>query len=236
MQMVAYPSVLLIAFLGASLQFTRPGLARGLGGVAVAGLVVVSLGGISKLHQAEGPISAWVSSTRSATADALDQVAIGLPQRGTVTYAHLGQNDEEAVVEFQSEGLDLACPDLSQYTFSPDLSDILNCIVTTRPHLVLVTSSFEMLASAPRRWNEFVARGSSLLHRLYERILTLDAKRGPIEAGRSADRGNGVGIHLLETRLSELRPVLVDEELCGKLRGFFHTESGMGGVIRISLR
>jgi hypothetical protein len=183
-QMLAFPELLLIAFVVAWLVSSRPGLAAGAGGIAVlcavAALGLVLLGGTAAAPYARaGGVSYWFDSGHSETAEELEQAAAGrFPAAREVTYAHLGQNDEEAVAAFLDGRFALACPAIAQYVFTPQLDGVLRCVERKRPELVLVTQKFRREPHAPAEWDQFVAGGTKLLARDYERVSTRRTPNG----------------------------------------------------------
>ena len=191
-QMLAYPGVLLIAFLVTFLLALRPAYVGFAGALAALGVGLVLIGGTRSSPGASAPISTWFSAVHSDTADALEEArARWVPGRDPVTYAHLGQNDELAHAAFLDRGFRLACAVFHQYTYTGNLTGVLRCVERKRPELILVTSSFSLDPTRPARWNDFVASGRRLLERLYVQELVRPSLRGPVEvwklhAGESA--------------------------------------------------
>jgi hypothetical protein len=183
-QMLAFPELLLIAFVIAWLVSSRPGLAGGVRGLAllcaVAALGTVLLGGTAAAPYARaGGVSYWFASGDSETAEELERAAARrFPAAHEVTYVHLGQNDEEAVAAFLDRRFALACPAIAQYVFTPQLDGVLRCVERKRPELVLVTQKFRREAHAPAEWEQFVAGGTKLLERDYERVSTRRTPNG----------------------------------------------------------
>ena len=177
-QMLAFPALLLIAFAVSLLPSAVPALASGRRAIAavcaVAVLGIVLLGGTAAAPYArEGGISYWFDSGRSETARELEQAAASrFPAARKITYVHLGQNDEEAVAAFLDGRFSLACPAIAQYVFTPHLDGVLRCVEGKRPELVLVTQKFRREPHAPAEWDRFVADGTRLLEREYERVST----------------------------------------------------------------
>jgi hypothetical protein len=64
-----------------------------------------------------------------------------LAASGTVSYAHLGANDEDGLAAFLDESYELVCPMFHQYVSTPDLDALLGCIEDREPELVVVTPS-----------------------------------------------------------------------------------------------
>jgi hypothetical protein len=183
-QMLAFPELLLIAFVIAWLVSDEPQLAAGLRGIAVvcavAVLGIVLLGGTAAAPYARaGGVSYWFDSGHSETAEELERAAASrFPATRKVTYVHLGQNDEEAVAAFLDGRFALACPAIAQYVFTPHLDGVLRCVEGKRPELVLVTQKFRREPHAPAEWDRFVADGTRLLDRDYERVSTRRTPNG----------------------------------------------------------
>jgi hypothetical protein len=183
-QMLAFPELLLIVFVIAWLVSARPELAAGLPGIAavcaVAALGIVLLGGTASAPYARaGGVSYWFDSGHSETAEELEQAAASrFPAARTITYVHLGQNDEEAVAAFLDGRFALACPAIAQYVFTPHLDGVLRCVEGKQPELVLVTQKFRREPHAPAEWDRFVADGTRLLERDYERVSTRRTPNG----------------------------------------------------------
>ncbi len=182
-QMLAFPALLLIAFVVATLApalVARPGITSVGALCAVAALGVVLLGGTGAAPFARaGGISYWFDSAHSGTAQELEQAAASrFPAARKITFAHLGQNDEEAVAAFLDSRFALACPAIAQYVFTPHLDGVLHCVEGKRPDLVLVTQRFQREPHAPQEWQQFVANGTRLLSRDYERVSTRRTPNG----------------------------------------------------------
>jgi hypothetical protein len=181
-QMLAYPGLLLIAFLVMVIRAPSADLLRVAAACMSAGVVVVLLGGTGAYPDRRGSISTWLESGRSETAELLERAGKKrVPRLDEPTFAHLGRNDEEAVAAFLDRDHALACPTIAQYFYSPDLSRVSRCIRERRPRLLLVTPSFKRSGFAPPEWNRFVARGSSLLSQDYEPALARETGHGSIE-------------------------------------------------------
>jgi len=183
-QMVAYPGMLLIAFLAFSALNAPLALrARWVGAGAAVGVGLFLLGGAD----APGSIgsaspSRWWSDPRSYTAEALQEVRDErFSESAAVTYAHLGQNDEEAHAVFLRGPFELVCPRFHQYVHTHDLDAALRCLEERRPQLIVVTSSFRFYPEAPERWNAWADRGRAFLERRYRRALRRETPRGPVE-------------------------------------------------------
>jgi hypothetical protein len=182
-QMLAFPALLLIAFVLATLAPTlaaRPRITSACALCAAAALGVVLLGGTGAASFARaGGISYWFDSGHSGTAEELEQAAASrFPAARKITFAHLGQNDEEAVAAFLDSRFALACPAIAQYVFTPHLDGVLRCVEGKRPDLVLVTQKFQREPHAPQEWQQFVANGTGLLRRDYERVSTRRTPNG----------------------------------------------------------
>jgi hypothetical protein len=189
LQMLAYPGFLLIAFLAMVIGGSSPGLPKGVAACASAGLVTVLLGATAGYPAPRGSISTWLGSGRSDTADLLARAAEDrFPRLKGTTFAHLGQNDEQAVGAFLDKEYVLACPTIAQYVYSPELSGVSRCIRDEQPQLLLVTPSFRPRTRAPAEWNRLVAHGSHLLSEEYEPALTREAGNGLIEVWTLRDR------------------------------------------------
>jgi hypothetical protein len=192
-QILAYPGLMLIAFLVAMAGGAAATLPRTVAACAAAGLGIALLGGTAASKSSSGgvPISTWTEASRSETADLLERAADDrFPQLHEITFAHLGQNDEQGAAAFLDDRFVLACPAIAQYVFTPDLPGVLRCIQDEKPRLVLVTPSFTSISHAPITWNRFVVGGESLLSNGYQRLLGQQTGRGwteiwalPAEAG-----------------------------------------------------
>jgi hypothetical protein len=190
--MLAYPGLLLIAFLAMVIGGSSRGLPKAVAACATAGLVAVLLGATAGYPAPRGSIATWLGSGRSDTADLLAQAAEDrFPRLEETTFAHLGQNDEQAVAAFLDKEYVLACPTIAQYVYSPELSGVSRCIRERQPQLLLVTPSFKPRTRARAEWNRLVARGSHLLREEYEFALAREAGNGPIEVWTLRDRREG---------------------------------------------
>jgi hypothetical protein len=182
-QMVSYPAALLVVFAVAALdEIIGPRVVRGAVQLASAAGAIVLLGAASFTGPG-GPISMWFRQTHSRTAAALELVRMErLPRASNVSYAHLGQNDEEAHAAFIGDGWTLSCARFHQYPWtSPStLSSILRCVETRRPQLLLITSTLSDRPGAPASWHRFVVDARALLRRDYERAYFLQHASGTI--------------------------------------------------------
>jgi hypothetical protein len=173
--MISFPSLLLIALVAETVRVLSVAWPRVLAVGAGLCLVAVLLVG-SGTQRARGlSISPWTESGDSKTADLLEQAADKqFPGADDVTFAHLGFNDEDAVGAFVDDRFDLACPQLAQYSFTPekDLTGVLDCIETEQPCLVLVTPSFRETPGpdSPAPWRSFLERGATLLSDDYRSV------------------------------------------------------------------
>jgi hypothetical protein len=189
LQMLAYPGLLLIAFLAMVIAGSSRGLPKAVAACATAGLVAVLLGAAAGYPAPRGSISTWLGSGRSDTAELLARAAEDrFPRLEETTFAHLGQNDEQAVAAFLDKEYVLACPTIAQYVYSPELSGVSRCIRERQPQLLLVTPSFRPRTRARAEWNRLVARGSHLLSEEYEFALAREAGNGSIEVWTRLDR------------------------------------------------
>jgi hypothetical protein len=182
--MLAFPALLLIAFVVARVAAALPAHAAAVARVAAvcaaAALGIVVLGGTAAAPYARaGGVGYWFDAGRSETAEELERAAASrFPRARTITFAHLGQNDEEAAAAFLDDRFELACPAIAQYVFTPHLDRVLRCDEAKRPQLVLVTQKFQREAHAPAEWDRFVASGRRLLQRDYERVETRRTPNG----------------------------------------------------------
>ena len=182
-QMLAYPGVLLVLFVVAALGAAARSSPLRLGAQLAAAVGAVVLLGAASPAAAGGSESAWVHGAHSQTAAALEVVrAKRFPAAATVSYAHLGQNDEEAHAAFLGGGWALACARFHQYPWTPGatLSGIVRCIEKRRPDLLLVTSSLSDRAGVPSTWHEFVVTAQELVRREYERVYFLRHAHGTV--------------------------------------------------------
>jgi hypothetical protein len=182
-QMLAFPALMLIVFVVARLApavAQKPRLLAAGAVCAAAALGVVLLGGTAAAPYARaGGVAYWFQPGHSGTAEELEQAAASrFPAAGRITFAHLGQNDEEAVAAFLDSRFALACPAIAQYVFTPHLDGVLRCVEGKRPDLVLVTQKFHREPHAPQEWDQFVANGTRLLARDYERVSTRRTPNG----------------------------------------------------------
>jgi hypothetical protein len=177
-ELLAYPGLMLVVFVVVMIAGGVPNLPRSVAACAAAVLAVALVGGTAASTSTSGglPVSAWFQPARSQTADSLERVAKDqFPRLHELTFAHLGMGDEEGVAGFLDNRFVLACPKISEYVFTPNLQGVLRCIADKRPRLILVTHSFRLMHHAPPAWNEFVARGYSLLSEEYERVFAPEA-------------------------------------------------------------
>ncbi len=173
-QMLAFPGLMLIAFVVAKAAPTVADLPRTAAVCAAAALGIVVLGGTAAAPFArDGGVGYWFDAGHSETANLLERAA-GSRFAGarTITFAHLGQNDEEGAAAFLDGRFSLACPAIAQYVFTPHVDSVLRCVRGKRPELILVTQKFQFVAGAPVEWNQFVASGSRLLAASYRRVST----------------------------------------------------------------
>jgi len=186
-QMLALPATWLVLFVLVRFQLIRWLVPRAAGMAAVIALSPVllggTIGGTLQLTKASGlSISSWHSPPLNNTAAALNRVRREqMPGLARVTYTHLGRNDEEAQAAFLDDEFKLACPVFHQYMFTADLDGVLRCIREKRPRLILVTSTFVTLWSAPDRWNVFISQGERLLRDRYLLTLTRPDPIGPVQ-------------------------------------------------------
>jgi hypothetical protein len=179
-QMLAYPGLMLVAFLAATFAGAGAGLRGALAACATAGVAVALLGGATVAPRLSS--SSWLEAGRSDTAELLERAARDrFPTLRRITFVHLGQNDEHAVAAFLNGKFKLACPMIAQYVFTPDLPSVLRCIRAEKPRLVFTTPLFRVERRAPAAWNRFVADGSSLLGSSYEPALTERTRSGLTE-------------------------------------------------------
>ena len=120
-QMLAYPGALLLVFMVAALNAgvrLRP-LRWAAQAAGVAGVLLLL--GVNHAPNAGWSLSRWTDPAHSRTAAALEAVrAARLAAATDVSYAHLGQNDEEGHAAFIGSGWTLACARFHQYPFTPD--------------------------------------------------------------------------------------------------------------------
>jgi hypothetical protein len=182
-QMLAYPGALLGVFAVAELDSVvrMRWLSRTCQAGAVAATVLL-LGGVQPVASLS-TISTWFDDAHSRTANALLQVrSERLSSVANVSYAHLGQNDEEADAAFIGHGWTLSCARFHQYPWTPaaTLRSILRCVETRRPRLLLITSSLSDRPGAPVAWHQFVAAGHSVAQRDYKRVYFLRHAHGTV--------------------------------------------------------
>jgi hypothetical protein len=180
-QMLAYPVLLVVAFLVTLMQGARAGVVRALAACVAVG-VAFALVWDARTDFFDAS-SAWRESARSETADVLERVADKeAPGRDEITFAHLGENDELGMGAFLDDRFALACPDVAQYSFSLDPST-LDCIQDEKPRLVLVTPSFAVNEEGyvPTKWSRFVADADALLKSHYDRVARSATAVGPVD-------------------------------------------------------
>jgi hypothetical protein len=181
-QMLAYPAALLVGMAAAALEAAMRSAAGRIGAVAgLAGLVAV-LGGVNPAR-ASAPIWTWYRGVHSRTAAALELVRTErLASATDVSYAHLGQNDEEAHAAFIGGGWTLSCSRFHQYpwTPAPALRSLLACVDKHRPQLLLVTSSLSDRAGAPSAWHTFVVEAQQLASTYYRLVYHLRHAGGTV--------------------------------------------------------
>jgi hypothetical protein len=184
-QMLAYPGALLAAVAALAAERVRAKVPRLALQAAVTAAAVLLLGG-SKPGVAGGPVSTWFHGVRSGTAEALEQARSRLPAESEVSYAHLGQNDEEGHAAFLGGGWTLACARFHQYPWTPAsaLDGVLDCVRDRRPTLVLVTSSLSDREHAPASWHGFVVSARRLLARDYTRVYFVRHAHGTVGVWR----------------------------------------------------
>jgi hypothetical protein len=111
-QMLAFPGALLVTLLVTSVEAairSRWLRLAGWGAVLAAGFIL--LGGAGEPPGASGPLSRWWTEPHSFTALALESAATRyLPGPGPISYAHLGQNDEQGHAAFLDGRFRLDCP------------------------------------------------------------------------------------------------------------------------------
>jgi len=183
-QMLAYPGALLAALAAAAVERAGrvPAAPRLL--VQAAAVAAVSLLlGAGNPPEGRWPLSRWTEAAHSRTAAALAAVRSGRLAGGRdVSYAHLGQNDEEGHAAFLDGGWTLACARFHQYPWTPAgaLDGVLRCVDERRPELVLVTSSLSDREGAPAAWHRFVVRARALVARDYRRVYLLRHPGGTV--------------------------------------------------------
>jgi hypothetical protein len=191
LQLLALPGTFATCFLGARLEaHLQPRRLRwaGVTGTAIVcliafgGLTVGSLGSPDTNH----PLSTWSRTPRSASALALDQEAAKVrAAHAVVTYARLGQNNDDGHAAFIDGDLKLACPIFHQYPFSTNLDQTLSCIRRRLPQLLLIGAQFAAYhRPETRRWDAFVADSRKLLRAEYIRALLMPADGGDVEVWR----------------------------------------------------
>jgi hypothetical protein len=151
----------------------------------------IAFGGVSltgpSSPQTSDPLQVWWRMPHSISAIALDRAAREARGRaGSVTYARLGYNDDEAHAAFTHEPLDLRCPVFHQYPFSVNLGEVLSCIRERRPKLIMVGPFFRrMHGSQMGPWNAFVTAARRLLHARYEPAVRLPDNNGIVAVYRA---------------------------------------------------
>jgi hypothetical protein len=186
LQLMALPGALTICVIAAWIE--QAGLPQramlpavvltiALGAVAFGGVVAGSLASGGSVESPQ-PLSEWVHTPPSITAELLNRGASISGKHGGVTYARLGSNDDDAHGVFIDGDLHLACPVFDQYPFSANLNQTLHCLMTTRPDLVVVGAGFAPLSrrtpqpNYDANWNAFVDQSLAVLHENYVVVST----------------------------------------------------------------
>lgn len=182
-QMLAYPSGLLAVFavVGLDSVVRARWVARACQIAAVAATVFL-LGGMQPTGSLSS-VSRWFDAPHSRTATALEKVrSERLAGDPNVSYAHLGQNDEEAHAAFIGSGWTLACARFHAYPWTPaaTLGSIIRCVESRRPELLLITSSLSDRSGAPAAWHRFVVAGHAVAQRDYKRVYFLRHAHGTV--------------------------------------------------------
>jgi hypothetical protein len=189
LQIVALPGVLAICMAVAWIETARQRREVTLVAVALTIAVgVIAFGGVRISGLANGgsaesaqPLSEWTRTPVSVTARLLDRGAMITGKRGTLTYARLGTNNDDAHGAFDAGDIRLACPVFAQYPFSVNLDQTLTCLVRTHPDLVVEGPGFA--PSTPQRtgstgsgyaadWTAFVDQSLAVLRKNYVRLGT----------------------------------------------------------------
>lgn len=182
-QMLAFPGSLLVVIAVSGLGRVLPGPAPRLAVQIAAGLVGVWLLGGFQPAGSAGSISTWFHGAHSKTAAALEQVRGERVARAVdVSYVHLGQNDEEGHAAFIGKGWALSCAHFHEYPWTPasTLDSILRCVETSRPRLLLITSSLSDREGAPAAWHRFVVSARAFAQRGYTRVYFLRHTHGTV--------------------------------------------------------
>jgi hypothetical protein len=200
-QMLAYPGTMLAVLIYVVAEQRGAGRYRRAASWALALVAVVLVGG--SVQARNGRLSSWFHGAHSEPAALIEDTVAGrLPGSQAVTFAHLGSNDEEGFAAFLANRFSLACPEIDQYVFTPNLTSTLRCIRVEKPEVVLVTPSLRRHAGVPA-WNRFVTEGERMLNASYERAATGKGLYGVTEVwvlraatrGRTADVSAAVGTH-----------------------------------------
>jgi hypothetical protein len=175
LQMIAWPGVLLSAFVALKLEAVPQRPFRIAAVVGICAIIALAFGGLPRSREQHLPLSDWFEPANSLSAEALNTVrSTRMPESRVVGYAHLGSNDESGHAVFLDEQLKLVCRMFQQYRFSPNLSETLNCLQAKRPDLIFVTESFQSVPGAANRsWNRFVHSAERLLQREYSVALVI---------------------------------------------------------------
>lgn len=170
-QMLAYPGTMLAVFIYVVAEQRGAGGYRHAANWALSLAVIVVVGASVQAHN--GRLSSWFHEAHSVPAILIEHSAAGaLSSSAAVTFAHLGSNDEEGFAAFLADRFSLACPEIDQYPFSPNLTGALQCIRIKKPELVLVTPSFRRYFRTAPAWDRFVTEGAHLLNATYDRAAT----------------------------------------------------------------
>jgi hypothetical protein len=116
----------------------------------------------------------------------LDEAAAsGYGAAAEVTYARLGENNDDGHAAFIRPAFELACPVFHQYAFSANLDDTLACLRDRLPDLVLVGPFFTAAnSSTSQNWDAFVSAARRLLEDRYVESLTMPDRGGTVEVWR----------------------------------------------------
>jgi hypothetical protein len=111
LQMVAYPGLMLFAFLVVVIRELPESLPKAVAAWATVGLAVGAIAGTHSQRAGDWSISPWLETGRSRTASLLERAGANrFPQVDEMTFAHLGSNDDDAVAAFLDREFVLCLP------------------------------------------------------------------------------------------------------------------------------
>lgn len=168
LQMIALPATFLLAFAAERLI---DGHLRLVGASVVTMGTVAALGAFSASPDQNKPLDEWLVRSPSGTAVALTRSrGLYIADRESVSYFHLGANDEQGHAAFLDPGFVLSCRRFHQYEWS-DHTEVLTCLSESKPDVIFTTPSFRTLGGPRVAWDRFVKAGRDYVSTRYRRVL-----------------------------------------------------------------